>query len=153
MLNRPHLLATALLLCTAACTSAPDPATERATLLAADVAFDTATAARGLEGWVSFVADSGRQIDRQGNFVTGPSAIRAHMRGLLSDTLRSLRWVPDLADVSGDGTLGYTWGRWTMTVRDSSGSRPAGQGRYLTIWRKQRDGRWKVEGDVGTETE
>jgi ketosteroid isomerase-like protein len=121
-------------------------------LLAADRAYDSATAARGVEGWVSFVADSGRQIDGQGNFVTGPAAIRELMRDLLDDTLSSLRWAPDLADVSGDGTLGYTWGRWTLTVRDSSGSHQAGQGRYLTIWRKQADGSWKVEGDIGTDT-
>ena len=143
----------ALLILTTSCAPAPSAEAGRAALRAADVAFDSATAARGLEGWVSFVADSGRQIDAQGNFVTGPAAIRELMRGLLSDSLRSLRWAPDLADVSGDGTLGYTWGRWTMTVRDASGSRPSGQGRYLTVWRKQRDGSWKVEGDIGTSTE
>jgi ketosteroid isomerase-like protein len=26
-------------------------------------------------------------------------------------------------------------------------------GRYLTVWRKQRDGRWLAEADIGTETE
>ena len=130
----------------------PTGAAARASLLTTDRAYDSATAARGVEGWVSFVADSGRQIDGQGNFVTGPAAIRELMRGLLDDSLSALRWAPDLADVSRDGTLGYTWGRWTLTVRDSSGSHQAGQGRYLTIWRRQADGRWKVEGDIGTDT-
>lgn len=144
----------ALLAVTSSCSPGhgPTAAEDRNSLLAADRAFDSATAARGVEGWVSFVADSGRQIDGQGNFVTGPAAIRELMRGLLDDSLSALRWSPDLADVSGDGTLGYTWGRWTLTVRDSSGSHQAGQGRYLTIWRRQADGSWEVEGDIGTDT-
>jgi ketosteroid isomerase-like protein len=148
----PALLA--VLALTSGCTPAraPTAAEGRSSLLAADRAYDSATAARGVEGWVSFVADSGRQLDAQGNFVTGPAAIRELMRGLLDDSLSSLRWVPDLADISGDGTLGYTWGRWTLSVQDSSGSHQVGQGRYLTIWRRQPDGSWKVEGDIGTDT-
>ena len=142
-----------LLLLSMACTAASNPTAEKAALLHADRAFDSATAAGGLEGWVSFVGDSGRQTDAHGNFVTGPAAIRELMRGLLNDTTRALRWVPDFADVSGDGTIGYTWGRWTMALRGSMGTHQAGQGRYLTVWRKQKDGNWKLEADIGTDTQ
>jgi ketosteroid isomerase-like protein len=135
-----------------ACLGPVDPARARAALLAADRAFDSTVAARGLEGWVSFFGDSGQQIDRHGDFVIGPAAVRDHMRGLLTDSTRSLRWTPDHAEASADLTLGYTWGRWMLSVRDSAGSRAVGQGRYLTVWRKQRDGSWKVEADVGTDT-
>jgi uncharacterized protein (TIGR02246 family) len=137
----------------AACMPKPDLARERTALLDADRVFDSLTAAHGLEAWVATFADSGRQTDRHGDFVTGASAIREHMRRLLTDTTRSLRWAPDHAEVSNDGTLGYTWGRWTMTVHDTTGAREAGVGRYLTVWRKQRDGRWLAEADIGTETE
>lgn len=130
-----------------------DLAAARASLLAVDAAFDSATAADGLEGWVRYAADSGRQTDRHGDFVTGPAAIRGLMRELLTDTTRALRWVPDYADVSTDGTLGYTWGRWTMTLRDTAGARQAGQGRYLTVWRRQGDGSWKYVADIGTDTQ
>ena len=142
----------ALLLLTASCTPSPSAEAGRAGLIATDRAFDSATAAGGVAGWVAFVADSGRQTDDRGNFITGPAAIGELMRGLLDDTTRALRWTPDLAEVSGDGALGYTWGRWTLAVRDSSGSHQAGQGRYLTVWRKQRNGSWKMEADIGTDT-
>jgi ketosteroid isomerase-like protein len=136
----------------AACTATPDLAHERETLLAADRAFDSTVAITGLEAWVAAFSDSGRQVDRYGDLLVGPAAIRDHMRGLLTDTARALRWSPDHAEVSADGTLGYTWGRWTMTIRDTLGSRQVGQGRYLTVWRKQANGEWKAEADVGTET-
>jgi len=75
------------------------------------------------------------------------------MRGLLTDSTRSLRWAPDHVEVSGDGTLGYTWGRWTLSQRSPDSVRELGRGRYLTVWRKQTDGRWRAEADVGTDTE
>jgi len=136
----------------AGCRARPDPVRLRGELLAADRAFDSAVASRGVEAWVSFFGDSGRQIDRRGDFVVGHAAIRAHMRSLLGDSTRSLRWAPDLADVSGDGSLGYTWGRWTLSGRPDSLRRPLAEGRYLTVWRREPDGSWKAEADIGTET-
>jgi ketosteroid isomerase-like protein len=141
------------LLVLAACGQAPNLDRERATLLAADRAFDSAVAAAGLDGWVGFFSDSGRQVDNYGDFVIGRAAIRDHMRGLLTDTTRSLRWTPDHAEASADGTLGYTWGRWRLSRRGPDSIKVLGQGRYLTVWRKQPDGRWLAEADVGTSTE
>lgn len=125
----------------------------RASLLAVDAAYDSSTAASGTAGWVAYYTDSSRMIDGSGNFLVGPAAIGAYMEPLLGDTTRSLRWAPDHAEVSGDGTLGYTWGRWTMSTRDSAGTRQEGQGRYITVWRRQADGRWRVEADLGTDTQ
>ena len=144
---------TVLLLLLAACGAAPDLGREREALLAADRAFDSTVAATGLEGWVGFFADSGRQVDAYGDFLVGRAAIRDHMRGLLTDSTRSLRWTPDHAEVSGDGTLGYTWGRWTLSRRGPDSVPELGRGRYLTVWRKQADGSWLAEADVGTDTE
>jgi uncharacterized protein (TIGR02246 family) len=126
---------------------------EQEALMAADRAFDSATAASRLEGWVGFFADSGRQTDRHGDFVIGHDAIRAHMAGFLGDTTYQLRWKPDHARVSGDGTLGYTMGRSETWKRQGDSSVVVGRSRYLTVWRKQRDGSWKVDADIGTDVE
>ena len=45
-----------------------------------------------------------------------------------------------------DGTLGYTWGRYRVEAGDSI----TGRGRYLTVWRRQPDGSWKVDADIGS---
>jgi ketosteroid isomerase-like protein len=139
--------------CAAPRADSPDPAALAASLLAADRAFDSATAASRLEGWVGFFADSGRQIDRHGDFVIGHPAIRAHMAGFLGDTSYQLRWQPDHARVSGDGTLGYTLGRAETLKRQGDSSVVVGRSRYLTVWRKQADGSWKVDADIGTDVE
>lgn len=122
-------------------------------LLAADRAFDSATAASRLEGWVAFFADSGRQTDRHGDFVIGHAAIRTHMEHFLNDTTLSLRWWPDHARISDDGTLGYTMGKAETRKRQGDSTVVVGRSRYLTVWRHQSDGSWKVDADLGTDIE
>ncbi|HSE68751.1 MAG TPA: DUF4440 domain-containing protein [Gemmatimonadales bacterium] len=148
-MNCHTVLASAILLANlAACGQTPRDSVT-ASLMATDRAFDSVVAEKGVEGWVSFFADSGIQMPEGSGIVVGHEAIRKHMSGFFSDTNQKLRWTPDKAESSGDGTLGYTTGHWTLTVRDSSGPHEAYRGKYLTVWRRQADGSWKAEADVG----
>jgi ketosteroid isomerase-like protein len=54
-----------------------------------------------------------------------------------------LTWSPLKVDVSADGTLGYTWGKYRYTSRDKAGKVSDLVGIYLTIWKRQPDGSWK----------
>jgi ketosteroid isomerase-like protein len=40
--------------------------------------------------------------------------------------------------------MGYTWGHYEGRSRDADGNSKVTTGRYLTIWRKEPDGTWKV---------
>jgi ketosteroid isomerase-like protein len=61
----------------------------------------------------------------------------------------TLNWEPSLADVSGAGDLGYTTGP-SLTTDDKQN--PIQSGYYFSIWRRQSDGSWKVELDIGIKT-
>src|SRR5262245_42127170 len=56
-----------------------------------------------------------------------------------------LTWEPEFADIAASGDLGYTTGPYE--------SKPPGQassfGHYVTLWKKQKDGRWKIAVDYG----
>jgi len=54
-----------------------------------------------------------------------------------------LTWSPSKVQVSDDGTLGYTWGRYDFTSKGKDGKVDTSSGIYLTIWRRQADGSWK----------
>jgi len=54
-----------------------------------------------------------------------------------------LVWAPLKVEVSSDGTLGYTWGRYDFTSKGKDGRVSSSTGVYLTIWRRQADGSWK----------
>jgi ketosteroid isomerase-like protein len=64
---------------------------------------------------------------------------------------QQLVWTPLKVDVSSDGTLGYTWGRYDLTLRDKEGKRETTTGVYLTIWKRQANGSWKFVFDGGPE--
>jgi ketosteroid isomerase-like protein len=52
---------------------------------------------------------------------------------------RKMTWYPVLADAAQSGDLGYTTGPWTQFQN----GRPDLAGEYVTVWRKQLDGKWK----------
>src|SRR5262245_45113385 len=56
-----------------------------------------------------------------------------------------LEWAPEFADIASTGDLGYTTGPFEprRTPQD-----PPTFGHYVTLWRKQADGKWKVALDT-----
>jgi ketosteroid isomerase-like protein len=47
------------------------------------------------------------------------------------------------------GDMGYTWGHFEGRSKDANGNPVLTSGRYITMWRKQSDGTWKVVLDAG----
>lgn len=120
-------------------------------LMQADRDFAVATHERGVDGWVSWFAPDGAMIVAGEGEVEGHDAIRELMASFLSDSSPRLLWEPTSAEVGSGGDLGYTIGSSRREARDSV-STLLGTGTYLTIWRRQADGTWKVERDIGTYT-
>jgi ketosteroid isomerase-like protein len=61
----------------------------------------------------------------------------------------TLIWQPVFAFAAAGGDLGFTTGPWELKKGNDQPS--LGYGHYVTIWSKQRDGKWKIALDVGTE--
>jgi ketosteroid isomerase-like protein len=59
-----------------------------------------------------------------------------------------LDWDPTFADASRSSDLGYTTGPWSYRPKGAK-DQPAAWGQYVTLWRKQPDGMWKVVFDGG----
>ena len=57
-----------------------------------------------------------------------------------------MTWIPKGADMSVAHDLGYTYGVYTVKTKDTTM-----QGTYLSIWRKQKDGKWKFVLDTGNQ--
>ena len=117
-------------------------------LMQADRDFAMATAAKRVDGWVSYFAADGMQLTPEGN-ITGHAAIREYMGAAFANPDFSLEWQPRQGDISKSGDLGYTTGRWTSRSKDAQGNPAVRTGRYVTIWKKQADKSWKVVLDTG----
>jgi ketosteroid isomerase-like protein len=60
-----------------------------------------------------------------------------------------LTWTPTDAQMGPSGDMGYTWGHFEGHSKDVNGNPVTTTGRYITVWRKQADGNWKVALDAG----
>jgi hypothetical protein len=58
----------------------------------------------------------------------------------LKDTGYSVSWAPSSATVAQSGELGYTYGTYEVSINENE---PSMFGTYITIWKKQADGKWK----------
>jgi ketosteroid isomerase-like protein len=62
-----------------------------------------------------------------------------------------LSWEPNFVAVSRSGDFGYTIGPWEFKQSPKETEATA-YGQFLSIWKKQKDGAWKVVLDAGIET-
>jgi ketosteroid isomerase-like protein len=120
-------------------------------LMQADRDFAIATRERGVDGWLEYFAPDGAMIVAGIGEVKGHVAIRELMGPFLVDSNPRLLWEPVRAGIGSSGDLGYTIGSSRREERDSANTL-LGTGMYLTVWRLQPDGTWKVEVDIGTYT-
>jgi len=59
----------------------------------------------------------------------------------------SVTWKPDFVEVSKDGEMAFTYGKYIWTVKDSLGNKKDFKGIFHTVWKKQKDGSWKYVWD------
>ncbi len=60
-----------------------------------------------------------------------------------------LTWEPEVAEIAASGELGYTSGPYRL--RPERGAEPTGFGHYVSVWKKQADGTWRVFLDIGVQ--
>jgi ketosteroid isomerase-like protein len=118
-------------------------ASESAQLRVLDNAYASASKSRGMvKAFLAYAAEDVR-LYRPGNF---PAVGREAARALLAAKPGTLGWQPLAAHVSDSADIGYTYG--TYEFRPVDAAKPAEQGHYVRIWKKQRDGKWKNVLDV-----
>lgn len=79
---------------------------------------------------------------------TGAAAIKTMFTQMVAMPGFSIRWTANTADVAGSADLAYTAGTYEMTLNDPAGRLIKDIGKYVTTWKKQPDGQWKVVADI-----
>jgi ketosteroid isomerase-like protein len=78
--------------------------------------------------------------------LVGPDEIKEFYS---AQSASSLSWHPVYADVAGSRDLGFTVGEYIATGRGPSGAAVQRFGKYLTVWKRQRNGTWQFVVDGG----
>lgn len=63
-----------------------------------------------------------------------------------NDTAFTLTWKPSAVEISASEDLGYTYGIYNLHTADT-----VLNGTYVSIWKKQSDGKWKFVLDSGNQ--
>ncbi len=144
------LICTGIVVLTAGCTpqeQAPqiDLEAERSALMDADAAWSETVG--DVEKFVSFFAEGARFMPAGQPLQEGKDAIREAASEIMALPGLELQWQATSAEVSATGDLGYAVGTYEMSVNDAEGNPQTTVGKYLTAWKKQSDGQWKVVAD------
>lgn len=129
------------------CTSVNDSA-DKGVLLKTDREFSDMSVKEGMfRAFLSYMADDGVILRDNSYPSVGIETLRKYYSGK-SDTSFILSWEPTFEKIARSGDLGYTYGIWTNTVKQSGA---VTKGTYATTWEKQKDGTWKFVLDLGTQ--
>ena len=129
--------------------SPPKDSTE--TLKQLEAEFMKAAAEKGSQGYMSYYADDAVELPNGAPILQGKEAIAKTM-GFLDNKDNHLTWTPVGADISASGDLGYTYGNYEFRATGKDGKPIVDHGKYTSIWKKQKDGKWKVVLDIGNAT-
>jgi uncharacterized protein (TIGR02246 family) len=137
-----------------ACQQPPPPsppdtraADERA-VREADAAWSEAVAAKDVEGYSSFLAEDALELLPNVPMLAGKESIRKSASEMMATPGFAMSWQPTKAEASRGGDLAYTVGTYQFTLNDPKGRPVTDRGKYMTVWKKQPDGKWKAVADT-----
>jgi ketosteroid isomerase-like protein len=102
---------------------------------------------RGGAAFADWFAQDGVSLSNGAPPVVGLAAIVKSANW--SPKTYQLTWTPTDAVMGPSGDMGYTWGHYEGHSKDANGNPVTTSGRYMTIWRREPDGSWKVALDAG----
>lgn len=144
-MNRAALWAAACLSLAACAPQARTSAAgEQETVKAADAALQQAVAAKDLDKIMVHYADDAVLMPAAEPVINGKAAITEEWKHILA--------IPDLentsklarVEVAAANDLAYTMGSYRSRMMGEAGSLVDEPGKWLSIWRRQPDGKWRI---------
>ena len=100
--------------------------------------------ASDFEGFISFLDNDVVWYNCLYPQLKGKDAVRSAFKQTFEDKAFSLTWTPERIEVSASGDIGYIYGNYKVKSANSTAAQSEQTHNYATIWRKQKDGTWKV---------
>jgi ketosteroid isomerase-like protein len=97
------------------------------------------------KAFLEYIDDDGVMMKDNSLPLKGAKAI--DLIASMNDSTVQLTWEPQGGDIAASGDLGYTYGIYEL--KDTSNN--VQRGTYVTIWKKQLDGKWKFVLDSGNQ--
>lgn len=110
-------------------------------------AFEKMCAEKGIAEAFYFFADDSAVIKRENDtLIIGKEQIKEYYDKEFYKTAK-VNWAPEFIDVSEDGRLAYTYGKYLWVSKDEKGNDVEYRGVFHTVWKRQIDNTWKYVWD------
>jgi len=120
-------------------------------ILNTDKAFSDLSKTQGMKyAFLEYAAED-VVILRENSFPQVGKITMAERFKSFSDTGFVLTWEPQFADVAASGELGYSYGIFTSSSKDTLGNLLVEKGTYVSVWKKDDEDRWRFVLDTGNE--
>ena len=120
---------------------------QKDSMIGADIAFSKMSEEKGLKSAFMEFIDSNGVLQRPNTLpLKGGDAIDFISQS--DDTTNVMTWQPEGASISESGDLGYTYGVYSLKSKKTD---LVLKGTYVSIWKKQPNGKWKFELNTGNE--
>jgi uncharacterized protein (TIGR02246 family) len=113
-----------------------------------DAQWSAAAGSKDLDKTVSFYSDDAIVMPPNASAATTKEAIRKVWQDLLASPGLVIRWKTTKVEVAKSGDLACLSGTYDLTMNDASGKTTNDHGKYVEIWEKQADGKWKCGTDI-----
>ena len=128
--------------------TAQDHSSEAAAIMRADSAWDRASEANSVEGWLSFYSEDAIMMPPGEKICKDKASREASIKNMFAILGVSLRFQSTKIEVSRIGDLGYATGVYQWKSKDAKGKNYYETGKYCETWKKQADGNWKCIVDI-----
>jgi ketosteroid isomerase-like protein len=119
------------------CAQSVNPEQGRASLMAVDREWSQTV--KDVNKFVTYFAADASAYVPGTPLLKGQAAIKDAVTQMFAAPGFSLQWMATKAEISGSGDIGYTAGSYQIGPE---------KGKYVTVWKKQADGSWKVVEDI-----
>jgi ketosteroid isomerase-like protein len=113
-----------------------------------DAQWSVAAGAKDLDKTVSYYADNAIVMPPNAPAATTKEAVRAAWKDFLALPGLALSWKATHVEVAAFGDMAWMTGTYEMMTKDAGGKSTNDHGKYLEVWKKQADGKWKVVADI-----
>ena len=137
-----------VLLLSASCAPRGGTEADPKVLAQLDDEWSKAAQAKDADKVASYYADDAMVYPPNEPYAIGPEAAHKIWAAYFSDTSFSISWKTLHASVANSGDFGFTAGTYENSFRGPDGKQVNEKGKYLCVWRKQKDGTWKAVQDM-----
>jgi ketosteroid isomerase-like protein len=114
-------------------------------IINADKAFSEMSRKTGMKkAFLEYIDNEGILLRPNHTPIVGADAI--DFLSQVNDSSYTLTWVPGGGEIATSANLGYTYGIYKLEMKDT-----VLRGTYVSIWKKQQDGKWKFVLDSGNQ--